>query len=147
MITPPPPAASRFTPADVAGLCRAHWGTLGRCTGVLLANGPPEGCGLDQDEMQRIVAETDAEATRRGIGGPERTPYLLAQVAAPVRSVAPPLAQNLPGLSPRARGEEDGCRRPGQRTHQERKDDARRAAVTIIVSHDCTSPVVVEPQA
>ena len=66
--------------AEVAELCRSHWQQLGCRGGVLVANPVPQSHALNHGEIDRIVTEAEAEAQRRGISGPARTPYLLKAV-------------------------------------------------------------------
>jgi pseudouridine-5'-phosphate glycosidase len=77
------PAPGRLDDARaVAELCRTHWETLGRRTGVLVANPVPEPYEIEQAELDRLVAEVDARARpRRGPTGPQRTPWLLGTLA------------------------------------------------------------------
>lgn len=67
--------------ADVASTCRAHWDTLGRPEGVLLANEIPDGMGLDSNHLETLVLEAVAEADAAGIVGAALTPYLLGRLA------------------------------------------------------------------
>jgi pseudouridine-5'-phosphate glycosidase len=66
---------------DVAKVCWTLWSTLGSSAGVLLANRVPGGHGLDEAEIEPLVAEAEAEARRLGICGAARTPYVLGAVA------------------------------------------------------------------
>ncbi|MHC5007624.1 MAG: pseudouridine-5'-phosphate glycosidase [Planctomycetota bacterium] len=76
------PAPRRVENAqEVAEVCQTHWRTLGCSTGVLLASPPPGGQGLEEAEIEPLVAEAEAEARRRGITGGARTPYVLSAVA------------------------------------------------------------------
>jgi pseudouridine-5'-phosphate glycosidase len=76
------PAPRRVeTGEEVAEGCQTHWRTLGCSTGVLLANPVPTGHGLEEAEIEPLVAEAEAEARRRGITGGARTPHLLSAVA------------------------------------------------------------------
>jgi pseudouridine-5'-phosphate glycosidase len=68
-------------PREAAEVCRALWGTLGCSTGVLLANPVPPRYGLDEAEIEPLVAEAEAEARRLGIAGTDRTPHVLAAIA------------------------------------------------------------------
>jgi pseudouridine-5'-phosphate glycosidase len=76
------PAPCRVDDArEVAEVCQTLWGTLGCSTGVLLANRVPPGHGLDEAEIEPLMAEAEAEARRLGIAGKDRTPHVLAAVA------------------------------------------------------------------
>ena len=76
------PAPRRLDDAGhVAEVCRTLWRTLGCSTGVLLANPAPAAYGLEEAEIEALVAEAEAEARRRGIAGGARTPHVLSAVA------------------------------------------------------------------
>lgn len=66
---------------DVAAACRAHWSTLGRPGGVLLANPVPDAQALDKAEVDQFVNLAESLATARGIAGRDRTPFLLKELA------------------------------------------------------------------
>jgi pseudouridine-5'-phosphate glycosidase len=69
-----PPLQHRVDDAvSAARVAGAHW-ALGGC-GLLLANPPPE--TLD---AERLIEEAVAEAARRGVSGPEVTPFVLARI-------------------------------------------------------------------
>jgi pseudouridine-5'-phosphate glycosidase len=77
------PAPRRLDDREqVAAVCRTLWSTLGCSTGVLLANPVPGHLGLDEADIEPLVAEGEAEASRRGLTGGARTPHVLGAVAA-----------------------------------------------------------------
>lgn len=65
---------------SAAGICLAHW-ALSRRSAVVIANPVPEPLGLDPARHERLVAEAEAEADRRAVAGPHRTPFVLSMVA------------------------------------------------------------------
>ncbi len=58
---------------------RTHF-DLNMQTGILIANPIPEEYALDQDYIDKIIAETLAEQQRKKITGKEITPFLLAKI-------------------------------------------------------------------
>jgi pseudouridine-5'-phosphate glycosidase len=76
------PAPGRVDhPGEAAEVCRTAWRTLGCSTGVLLANPCPGEHGLEEAEIEALVADAEAEARRRGITGGARTPHVLGAIA------------------------------------------------------------------
>jgi pseudouridylate synthase len=70
----PPVAASVESPEEAAEVASIHW-RLGRHSSVVVANPPRESV-----DVEPLVAEAVAEARRRGIAGPDVTPFVLAHV-------------------------------------------------------------------
>jgi pseudouridine-5'-phosphate glycosidase len=68
-------------PAAVASLCRVHWQILRRESGVLVANPIPKNDALGDDELRRAVGRANRIADDAGIAGPDRTPFLLTELA------------------------------------------------------------------
>ncbi|KXF78763.1 pseudouridine-5-phosphate glycosidase [Paramesorhizobium deserti] len=67
------------TPEEIARAMRLHR-ELGSGTGILVANPIPEAAALDPAFIDGTIAEAVAEATVRGIGRKELTPFLLARI-------------------------------------------------------------------
>ena len=70
------------TGAQAAALCRMHWNELGESSGVLLVHPPPAADAMDAAELESAVAAAESAADIAMISGPERTPWLLADIAA-----------------------------------------------------------------
>ena len=74
------PVTARIESAiEAARIARAAW-DLGIGGGVLIGVPPPSGTTLEHDRVERSLAEALAEADRRGLRGPEVTPFLLRAV-------------------------------------------------------------------
>jgi pseudouridine-5'-phosphate glycosidase len=67
--------------AEIARLMRAQW-TPGFGGGLLVANPIPAADEIPAAVIDNAIGEAVADMARRGIGGKEATPYLLAKVAA-----------------------------------------------------------------
>jgi pseudouridine-5'-phosphate glycosidase len=67
------------SPGEAAALAAAHWQLGG--AGVVLAQPLPAAESLDPAEFHAALAEAEKLAHVAGIGGPDLTPYLLAQLA------------------------------------------------------------------
>ena len=68
------------TPEDVAELCHAKW-SMGLKGGVVVANPIPKANEIIASEIEPVIKQAVAEATRLGISGKEVTPFLLAKLA------------------------------------------------------------------
>lgn len=66
-------------PEKIAAAIRLHHG-LGSGTGLLIANPIPEADALDPAFIDSTIAEAITEADRKGIGGKDLTPFLLARI-------------------------------------------------------------------
>ena len=74
------PVTARIESAtDAARIARAAW-ELGIGGGVLVGVPPPPGRTLANERVERSLAEALSEADRRGLRGPEVTPFLLRAV-------------------------------------------------------------------
>jgi len=71
--------------AMTAELCRQHWRYDATRTGVLVANPIPDAAALDREidsaEIEKHLAESEAEATRNNITGAARTPFVLTELS------------------------------------------------------------------
>ena len=67
--------------AGAAQICDLHWKTLGRSTGIILANPVPQEHAMDAAELDAAINRAENLASKRGITGPARTPFLLDQLA------------------------------------------------------------------
>ncbi len=65
--------------AEAARVARAAW-ELGVGSGILVGVPPPRGTTLESGQVEDSLAEALAEADRRGLRGPEVTPFLLRAV-------------------------------------------------------------------
>jgi pseudouridine-5'-phosphate glycosidase len=74
-----PVSASVAAPAEAAALLRAHWGLGG--AGVVLAQPLPAELALDPETFAAALAEAEADARARHVGGPALTPFLLRRLA------------------------------------------------------------------
>jgi pseudouridine-5'-phosphate glycosidase len=68
------------TPADIAAALRVKR-ELGLSGGMVIGNPIPAEHALDGAEVDAVVGDAIAEMDRRGIGGKDVTPFLLARVA------------------------------------------------------------------
>jgi pseudouridine-5'-phosphate glycosidase len=68
------------TPADIAAALQAKR-ALGLSGGMVVANPIPARHALDGAEIEAVIGDSIAEMKRRGIGGKDATPFLLAKVA------------------------------------------------------------------
>ena len=68
------------TPAEVAAIARAQWGS-GLGGGLLVAAPIPEEHALAPEQVGAAVSQALAEADAAALGGPRLTPWLLARVA------------------------------------------------------------------
>ena len=68
------------TPEDVAELCHAKW-SMGLKGGVVVANPIPKANEIIASEIEPVIKQAVAEATRLGISGKDVTPFLLAKLA------------------------------------------------------------------
>ena len=68
------------TPEDVAELCQAKW-SMGLKGGVVVANPIPKANEIIASEIEPVIKQAVAEATRLGISGKDVTPFLLAKLA------------------------------------------------------------------
>lgn len=64
-----------------AAVCRAHWETLRQQSGILLANPVPQEFSLEADEMAQAIEAAERAARERRVTGPQRTPFLLGEIA------------------------------------------------------------------
>ncbi len=67
-------------PGEVAALLHAKW-SMGLKGAVIVANPIPPEAEIPEAEIAPVIAAAVAEADRRGIGGKEVTPFLLAEIA------------------------------------------------------------------
>jgi pseudouridine-5'-phosphate glycosidase len=67
------------TAAQAAAFLAAHWALGG--AGVVLAQPVAEEIALSPEEVSQALAEAQAGAAAADVGGPELTPYLLAELA------------------------------------------------------------------
>lgn len=74
-------AAHVDDPASAARLCHTHWNTLRINTGVLLCNPIPRQFSVDHLEIELAITEAERLAEHRRITGPQRTPFLLNELA------------------------------------------------------------------
>ena len=75
------PVTARIeTAAEAARVALAAW-ELGIGCGVLVGVPPPPGTTLANERVEQSLADALAEADRRGLRGPEVTPFLLRAVA------------------------------------------------------------------
>ena len=68
------------TAADAAAMLRAALDLHTRST-LLLCNPVPEGAAMEAEEVVRAAAHAEAMASRAGVHGKARTPFLLAALA------------------------------------------------------------------
>jgi pseudouridine-5'-phosphate glycosidase len=68
------------TPAEVAAVARAKW-QMGLKGGLVVANPIPQADEIPAAEIAPAIEAAVAEASRRGIGGKEVTPFLLKRMA------------------------------------------------------------------
>lgn len=68
------------SPAEAAGLARAHW-ELGFTSAVLIANPPPVEVALSSEQVKESVRTALAEAQEQEIRGQAMTPFLLERVS------------------------------------------------------------------
>lgn len=68
------------TPAEVAAIARAQWGS-GLGGGLLVAAPIPQEHALAPEQVDAAVSQALAEADVAAVGGPRLTPWLLARVA------------------------------------------------------------------
>lgn len=72
-------------PEQVAELCRLHWNHRAIRTGVLVANPIPEEAALDRTidsaALDAHIAAAEEQATRAGVTGAARTPFVLSVLA------------------------------------------------------------------
>jgi pseudouridylate synthase len=74
------PVTARIeTASEAARIARAAW-ELGIGSGILVGVPPPAGQTLDSDRVERALADALADADRRGLRGPDVTPFLLRAV-------------------------------------------------------------------
>jgi pseudouridine-5'-phosphate glycosidase len=68
--------------AEIAEICRVHWQQVGRTSAVLVCQPPPPAHGMQQEEVDRLIARAIDDAARHDVEGPAVTPFLLDRVAA-----------------------------------------------------------------
>jgi len=68
-------------PLAVARLCRLQWEVLSAEVGLVLANPIPPQFALDGRELDEAVVKANRAADDRAVTGPERTPFLLNELA------------------------------------------------------------------
>jgi pseudouridine-5'-phosphate glycosidase len=69
------------SPRAAAELCQVHWNGVGMSSAVLVCNPVPEAFALDQLEVDLAVAEAERLARHAHVSGPQRTPFVLGEVA------------------------------------------------------------------
>ena len=75
------PASCRVdSPAEAAGLARAHW-ELGLKSTVLVTQPPPAELALNNAEIDLVIQQALSEAKQKGVRGQAVTPFLLARVS------------------------------------------------------------------
>jgi len=66
---------------SAALVCTAHWSTLNRPTGIVLANPVPRRFAMNASELENAVDQAESLASSRSASGAARTPFLLAEIA------------------------------------------------------------------
>ena len=79
---------------DLGRICSHHWQDLGKSSAILLANPLATELTLEHEDMERLIAAAEDDATARGLDGAARTPFVLGWIADRTggRSVAANLA-------------------------------------------------------
>jgi pseudouridine-5'-phosphate glycosidase len=68
-------------PTSAAQLCALHWNSLRQSSAILMANPVPANFALDAHEANTAIEHAEEQASRRGIGGAQRTPFLLEELS------------------------------------------------------------------
>jgi pseudouridine-5'-phosphate glycosidase len=66
---------------SAARLCAAHWQGLKQSTAVVLANPVPQPFAMAMEEVNAVAESAESEASRRGITGSPRTPFVLGEMS------------------------------------------------------------------
>lgn len=68
------------TAAEIAAIARSHW-SVGNGQSVLVVQPPPSDRAMSGRDMQAVIDDAIRDAERKGIEGPQTTPFLLAAVS------------------------------------------------------------------
>lgn len=68
------------TAAEIVAIARSHW-SVGNGQGVLVVQPPPSDCAMSGRELDAVIDDALGEAERKGVEGPQTTPFLLAAVS------------------------------------------------------------------
>lgn len=68
------------TAAEIAAIARSHW-SVGNGQSVLVVQPPPSDCAMSGRDLDAVIDDALGEAERKGVEGPQTTPFLLAAVS------------------------------------------------------------------